>query len=210
MVDRPFAANSALRPTPSHFAYPSLLMLLDFDIQRSTRRCAATDRPLEPGEVCYSVLEVQGADIVRKDYAASAWTGPPAEAFGWWKSRVPEPNAKKIKLAPNEVLLELFDQLAERPECEDMRYVLALLLVRRRVLRIDGPSLPAAKPSSASGVQIMTVFCPLREASYEVTVTMPNDERIEEIQRQLSELLVSGGDVDRDKETGRQGDKELD
>ena len=167
-------------------------MQLDFEIQRSTRRCAATDRPLEPGEVCYSVLEVRGADIVRKDYAASAWTAPPAEAFGWWKSRVPEPHAKKIKLAPNEVLLELFDQLAERPECEDMRYVLALLLVRRRVLRLDGPALGAAKPSSAANVQTMTVFCPLREASYDVTAVMPSDERIDEIQQQLGELLISG------------------
>jgi hypothetical protein len=48
----------------------------------------------------------------------------------------------------------------------------------------------------------------LREATYEVAVMMPSDERIEEIQCQLSELLVSGGDVDKDKETGRQGDKE--
>jgi len=167
-------------------------MQLDFEIQRSTRRCAATERPLEPGEVCYSVLEVCGGDVVRKDYAASAWSGPPAEAFGWWKSRVPEPNVKKIKLAPNEVLLELFDQLAERPEREDTRYVLALLLVRRRVLRLDGPATRAEEPSSTEDVQTMTVLCPLREATYEVAVVMPSDERIEEIQRQLSELLVSG------------------
>jgi hypothetical protein len=188
----------------------SSLMQLDFEIQRSTRRCAATDRPLEPGAICYSVLEVQGADIVRKDYAADAWTAPPAEAFGWWKSRVPEPHAKKIKLAPNEVLLELFDQLAERPECEDMRYVLALLLVRRRVLRNEGPALQAAEPSPSSGVQTMTVYCPLRDATYEVPVVMPSEKRIAEIQSHLNELLISGGDAEADKETGRQGDKETD
>lgn len=167
-------------------------MHTDFEIQRSTRRCAATDRPLAPGEWCYSVLEVQGAEIIRKDFAASAWTGPPAESFGWWKARVPEPHAKKIKLAPNEVLLELFDQLAEQPHHEDLRYVLSLLLVRRRVLRLDGPAHETAKPSVAADVQTMTVFCPLHEASYEVSVVMPSDERIEEIQAHLNELLVSG------------------
>lgn len=167
-------------------------MQTEFEIQRSTRRCAATDRPLAPGEWCYSVLEVQGAEIVRKDYAASAWPGVPAESFGWWKARVPEPHAKKIKLAPNEVLLELFDQLAEQPHNEDMRYVLALLLVRRRVLRLDGPALGAVKPSAAVAVQTMTVICPLRDASYEVSVVMPSDERIEKIQSHLNELLVSG------------------
>jgi hypothetical protein len=176
-------------------------MQVDFEIQRSTRRCAATDRPLEPGAMCFSVLEVQGADIVRKDYAASAWPGPPPEAFGWWKSRVPEPHAKKIKLAPNDVLLELLDKLAERPECQDMRYVLALLLVRRRVLRLDGPALPTAKPSPRPDVQTMTVYCPAREASYEITVLMPSDERVEEIQLQLGELLISGTEVGGETET---------
>lgn len=138
------------------------------------------------------MLEVRGADIVRVDFAADAWSGPPADAFGWWKSRVPEPHAKKIKLAPNEVLLELFDQLAEQPDRADMRYVLALLLVRRRVLRLDGPTDLTAKPSPADDVQTMTVFCPLREASYEVAVVMPSDQRIDEIQAELGDLLVSG------------------
>jgi hypothetical protein len=178
-------------------------MQLDFEIQRSTRRCAATERALEPGEVCYSVLEVSGADVVRKDYAASAWQGPPAEAFGWWKTRVPEPHVKRVKLAPNEVLLGLFDELAEHPHSEDMRYVLALLLVRRRVLRLDGPALPAAKPTAAGGVQMMTLFCPVREASYEVPVALPSDARIDEIQQQLGELLVSGADRDLGTEAER-------
>ena len=66
--------------------------------------------------MCYSVLEVQGADVVRKDYCSEAWTGAPESAFGWWKTRIPEPTAKKVKLAPNDVLLELFDELADRPE----------------------------------------------------------------------------------------------
>src|SRR5215216_206792 len=114
-----------------------LIMLLDFEVQRCTRCCAATERALEPGDECYSVLEIAGADVVRKDYSPEAWKGAPDTAFGWWKSRVPEPTAKKIKLAPNEVLLELFDQLADKSEQQDLRYVLALLLVRRRVLRVD-------------------------------------------------------------------------
>jgi hypothetical protein len=173
-------------------------MQIDFEIQRSTRRCAATERALEPGEWCYSVLEVRGAEIVRKDFAASAWSGAPAEVFGWWKSRVPEPHAKKIKLAPNDVLLELFDQLAERPENEDMRYVLTLLLMRRRVLRLDGQALPASNLSAPGSVQRMTVFCPIREASYEVTMVMPSEERIEQIQQHLGELLISGTEPTED------------
>src|SRR5205823_2882181 len=69
----------------------SLTMLLDFEVQRCTRRCAATDRALAPGDECYSVLEVDGAKVIRKDYCSEAWKGPAEAAFGWWKSCVPEP-----------------------------------------------------------------------------------------------------------------------
>jgi hypothetical protein len=184
-------------------------MLLDFEIQRCTRRCAATDRAMEPGEICYSVLESRGADIIRKDYSKAAWSGPPAEAFGWWKSRIPEANAKRIKLAPNDVLVELFEQLAERPDGDDMRYVLALLLVRRRVFRLEVPAMQFGKQSPTADVETLTVFCPKREMTYEVPIVTPTGERIDEIQKQLSELLIAGAEpAEEDKETGRQGDKE--
>ena len=171
-------------------------MLLDFEVQRSTHRCAATGRTLEPGDVCYSTLEVQGADVVRKDFCGEAWNGPPQDAFAWWKSRVPESNSKKIKLAPNEVLLELFDELADRHEQADLRYVLTLLLIRRRVLRLEAPleqntrqTVPGECPE-----ETMVVACPKREATYEVLVTTPDAARIDQIQQQLSELLVAGAD----------------
>jgi hypothetical protein len=172
-------------------------MLLDFEVQRFTLRCAATDRPLAPGEECYSVLEAHGADVIRKDYCREAWPGPPPEGLGWWKTRVPVPTQKKIKLAPNDVLLELFDQLAEQPAHEDTRYVLALLLVRRRVFRLETPGEAmngGASPGVQDGGEGMFVYCPKREATYQVVAAMPNDQRIEEIQLQLSELLLAGAE----------------
>lgn len=170
-------------------------MLLDFEVQRCTRRCAATDRALEPGDVCYSVLEITGAELIRKDFCTEGWAGAPEGAFGWWKSRIPEPTAKRIKLAPNDVLLELFDQLAERPDQTDLRYVLMLLLVRRRVLRVDlAHGELGERPHDTSndvGNSTMVVYCPKRDTSYEVNVDMPSGERIDEIQQQLSELLIA-------------------
>ena len=51
--------------------------MIDYEIQRCTRRCAATDRELKDGETCYSVLVAEGAAVVRRDYSAQAWQGPP-------------------------------------------------------------------------------------------------------------------------------------
>jgi hypothetical protein len=173
-------------------------MLLDFEVQRCTRSCAATERAFEPGDECYSVLEVVGANVVRKDYCADGWKGAPEAALGWWKSRVPEPTAKKVKLAPNDVLLELFDQLAEKREQQDLRYVLALLLIRRRVLRVDvsddGPRDKHDGPKLHQELETMTLYSPKRDITCEVIVSMPGSERIDEIQQQLSDLLVAGAE----------------
>jgi hypothetical protein len=171
-------------------------MILDFEVQRSSRRCAATDLQIEPGDVCYSVLEVRGAEIVRKDFSSAAWTDPPAEAFAWWRTRIPEPIAKKVKLAPNDVLLELFDQLADDPSHADMRYVLTLLLVRRRVFRLEAGAelLSGVENEEELETDVMCVYCPKREVSYTVPAIMPDSARIEEIQQRLSDLLIAGAE----------------
>ena len=68
----------------------------EFEIQR--RRAAAPRRidRLRPANGATRCSKCRAPTSSARTYAASAWTGPPAEAFGWWKSRVPEPHAKKI------------------------------------------------------------------------------------------------------------------
>jgi hypothetical protein len=40
----------------------------------------------------------------------------------------------------------------------------------------------------------MCVYCPKREANYLVPTVTPNNDRIEEIQKRLSDLLIAGAD----------------
>ena len=101
---------------------------MDYELQRSTRKCAKSGRDLAAGEVFYSVLSTEGSQVVRHDFAPEVWQGPPDGALGWWKAHAPaaESKAKKPHWAPNDVMLQLFDELAEQPDRADMRYVLAL------------------------------------------------------------------------------------
>ena len=157
--------------------------MIDYDIQRCSRRCAASDRELKNDEVCYSVLLAEGADIVRRDYSAEGWPGPPEGAIGWWKSTVVDPNAGRMSWAPNDVMLHYFERLADDPAAEDARYVLALLLVRRRVLRVE------ANETDAGGRKVLVLHCGRNEAQYRVAEAVPSPERIAAIQQQLAELL---------------------
>jgi hypothetical protein len=161
--------------------------MLDFEIQRCTRRCAKTDRELQPGEEVYSVLLTEGAEVVRRDFSRQAWDGPPEEAIGWWKSRIPDATAKRANWAPNDVMLEYFQQLEAKPEKSDVRYVLALLMARRRILRLEDAE------TDDSGQESLVVFCPRNEVEYRVPVCLPDSQRAEEIQDELARLLLADG-----------------
>ena len=84
---------------------------------------------------------------------------------------------------PDDVLLQFFDELADQPERQDMRYVLALLLVRRRVFRLEEDE------RNATGGEVLVLHCPRRDATYEVPVILPDQARIDEIQQELARLL---------------------
>jgi hypothetical protein len=121
--------------------------------------------------------------LKRSDYAANVWQGPPENAVGWWKSQVPDKTSRRKHWAPNEVMLNFFDELAASPDKQDMRYVLTLLLVRRRVFRLE------EEERDAEGREVLTVYCPRRDATYTVLAVMPAQDRIEQIQEELAALL---------------------
>src|SRR5687767_3210168 len=161
--------------------------MIDYEIQRCSRRCAATDRELKSGEVCYSVLVPEGAAVVRRDYSSEAWQGPPENAIASWKSTLVDPHAGRLHWAPNDVMLNYFERLLEDPAAEDARYVLALLLVRRRIARVE------RSERDAAGREQLVIYCPRNEREYRVAEAMPSPERALEIQQQLAELLQAHG-----------------
>ena len=158
---------------------------MDYDVGRCTRHCATTQQQFEPGESFYSTLVVEGAEVIRKDYSEQAWQGPPEGVLGWWKSVMPTPDSRRLNLAPNEVMLELFDEWQEQEDRQDIRYVLTLLLVRRRVFRLE------ETVRDEQGGEQLVVYCPKRESSYQVDALPPTGERTQQIQDELANLLYA-------------------
>jgi hypothetical protein len=158
---------------------------MDYEVERCTRHCATSGRELEEGEEFFSVLINEKRDLRRRDYSAEAWSGPPGDAVAWWKSRMPTREAKKGQLAPNDVLLELFRELEHAPEKADMRYVLALLLVRRRVLREED-----VERDETRG-EFLVLYSPREETTYRVAVEEPRSVRVEQIEAELARLLYA-------------------
>jgi hypothetical protein len=158
---------------------------MDFEVQRCTRRCAATGRELATGEEFFSSVVAEGARLVRRDYSSAAWSGPPPDAIAWWKSQIPGLQTRRQHWAPNDVMLQLFDELEPRPDQQDLRYVLALLLVRRRVMRLEDTE------RDPQGGETVVLYCPRRAETYRVPAISPDPLRVAAIQDELAKLLQS-------------------
>lgn len=175
----------------------NVLTGLTYSISRSTGRCAATDRELRVGEHHMAALaERAGQDgFERLDFSSDAWESgarprAPWTLFASWRTTVPEPNARKSALLADDELLELFERLGDaiEPRRLAFRYLLALMLVRRRVLVYVGSreGVLRVKARQASGE--------LPEAPV-VQVADPklDQETVESVMQQLGEIMAIGG-----------------
>ena len=158
--------------------------MLDYQIQPNTRRCFATGRELQPGERYFSVLLDEGGKFVRRDYGADAWQGPPAGAFSFWAGRVPTAEAKKRPPIDDELLLDCFTRLDGEtdPRRVSFRFVLALLLMRRKRLKLEGAA-------AEGGDEVLTMRCTRGGATHHVVNPRLTDEQIAEVQDEVFQVL---------------------
>ncbi len=114
-----------------------------YQVARSTGRCESSGEPLPPGSPCIAVLcdEPEDGGFRRLDYSVEAWDGGarPDGLFSFWRTTVPEAQGKKRLLVDDEVLLDLLDRLAdaEQPRKLAFRFVITLVLLRKRLLKFD-------------------------------------------------------------------------
>jgi hypothetical protein len=113
---------------------------MDYHFKPPSKICATTGRPLIPGSVCHSVLVEKNGVLTRLDYSPEGWQGPPAGHVGYWQTIVPVLHDPREQRLDPDTAFRYFEQLCEEssPVSERQRYVLALLLLQHRKVRLDG------------------------------------------------------------------------
>ena len=109
------------------------------EIPSLARHCAATGRELKPGERIYGALYEDAGKFVRKDFSAEAWQGSLPGAIAFWAGRIPSARSPRKPTFNDKLLLDCFDHLdgATEPNRLQFRYVVALLLMRRKKLKFE-------------------------------------------------------------------------
>jgi hypothetical protein len=162
-----------------------MTVMTEFDFKRSSRQCSATGQPIERGTDFYSVLlEQDDSSLTRQDISATAWQGPPENCIGWWRSRLPSLEKGRVYWAPNEVLVTVFQHASSTPGQEDIAYVMALLLVRKRILQWK-------ETVQRDGRPWMRLHDARQNTDLEVAEASLTAQRVAEIQAELAEKLFT-------------------
>jgi len=123
-----------------------------YSISRPTGRCAHTGEAFQPGDrfVAALVERAEEEGFERVDYSAEAWDAGarPERLFGFWRAVMPAHDEKPKLFIDDDGLLALFESLLDEADDEGeahakrdaFRWVLTLILLRRRLLKQVGAS----------------------------------------------------------------------
>jgi hypothetical protein len=157
---------------------------MDYQIQPNSRRCALTGRELQPGERFFTALLEENHRFVRKDFSGDAWQGPPAGAFSFWTGHVSAAADKVKPRFDDDLLEECFTRLEGQAEQSrvNFRYVVALLLMRRRRLRYE-------TSVHENGVEKMILRCLRTNEKHEVINPQLSDDEMSQVQEEVFNVL---------------------
>lgn len=172
-----------------------------YEISRASGVCAGSGNPIAVGESYIAALwteadpERHGAEVMRRsDYTLDAWMSgsrPAGPLVGHWRATLSPPNTRRRALIGDEELMDLFLQLGEATEPKRLafRYLLALILVRKRLLRVEGSPKRGSltvrlKPVGDTPGQLVEVVDPgmdetmIADATEQLSAVVASDEPV--------------------------------
>ena len=161
------------------------MAITDWEISKTTLSCATDGRQFDEEEEIYSALYDEEGVFVRRDYCVGCW--PPADTgkvFSFWKTRIPSRNAPAKKFVDDEVIMDFFKRLEGHNDEQkrNFRYVLSLLLMRKKVLKFvsmqrEGDDL------------VMALHDRVADATYEVIDPRLSEEQINQVSDEIGQVL---------------------
>jgi hypothetical protein len=113
--------------------------MADWEIQKTLGRCWETDTVFEVDTEYYAALVDTAEGMERRDYSIEYWQEHKPEVFCFWKTKMvaEEDKKKKNLFVDDDMLMTFFERLTEEtdPEKVSFRFVLMLVLMRKRILK---------------------------------------------------------------------------
>lgn len=162
----------------------------EWQVPPAALRCAGDGRAFEVGELFRTYLFETEQGYERREYCAGCRPADAAGLVGSWTSRRPAPEPRRRAVFDASGLLGLLRRLGDdtAPERQRLRFVLALLLWRKKLLKLLGTR------DGAEG-EVWEFVDAKDEEPLRMTRPELSDEQIERLSVQLSQILsgTAGG-----------------
>ena len=156
----------------------------EWEINKPLGQCYGTERKIESGEEYFAALVETAEGLQRRDFCADYWESQKPDVFCYWKTRLPEPGQKKQLFVDDQMLMAFFERLEKETEPEkiNFRFVLALILMRKRILKYDDTR-------TEDGQEIWRLRIVGEKQIVEVINPHLDEEQIEQLSSQIGEIL---------------------
>jgi hypothetical protein len=158
--------------------------MTDWEIKKTLGECYSTGRKFKAGEEYFAALIETTEGFERRDFSIEFWQAEEPDVYCYWKTKMDTPGRKRNVFVDDDVLMTFFERLAEEtePEKVNFRFVLTLILMRRRRLKYDSSEIK-------DGSEIWT----LRVTGQDRKVTVVNprltENQITELSSQIGRIL---------------------
>ena len=125
----------------------------------------------------------------RLDLCLECWNGfDRAGLLGFWRTTMPQPQAKKKVFVDDNVLCELFERMGSAEEAAKLnfRFVLGLILMRKRMLVYENNRVEGTAPQDR---EMWVVRFRGKEEKLDLLNPRLSEEQVVEVSRQLGEIL---------------------
>jgi len=156
----------------------------EWEIDKPFGQCYGSGKKIEYGEEYFGALVETEEGLQRQDFCADYWSRNKPDVFCYWKTKLPHPDQKKHRFVDDEMLMAFFERLERETEQEkiNFRFVLALVLMRKRRLKYDSSR-------SKDDKEIWRLRIVGENEFVEMVNPRLDEEQIEQLTSQVGEIL---------------------
>lgn len=156
----------------------------EWEIDKPLGQCYGTGKEIGPGEEYFAALVETEEGFARRDYCAEYWEQARPEVYCYWKTKLPAPDQKKHLFVDDDVLTTFFERLEKEtePEKVNFRFVLTLVLMRRRRLKYESSR-------TEGGAEIWRLRITGTQDYVEVINPNLGEEQIQQLSSQIGQIL---------------------
>jgi hypothetical protein len=156
-----------------------------YDVPRPAGKCAVSGRQIAPGEKFVAAVRETTTGLERLDISLENWEGVSrSDLLGFWQTTMPLGQEKKKVFVDDEVLCTLFERLSEaaEPAKVNFRFVLGLILMRKRLIIYEGAR-------HEEGRDLWVVRMKGREQTMDLVDPKLGEQEMTEVSGQLGQIL---------------------